>query len=62
MKMTNEEEKMKIFSVWPKMSNLYFLEYLNFADSKTVLRFYSYTPSKWVHFGHFNLSLEGWNF
>ena len=31
---------MKIFSAGPKISNLYFLEYLNFADSKSVLRFF----------------------
>ena len=30
---------MKIFSARPEISNWYFLEYLNFADSKTVFRF-----------------------
>ena len=40
MKLKNEEEKMKIFSARPKISNWYFVEYLNFADSKSVLRFF----------------------
>ena len=32
--------KMKIFSAQPKISNWYFLKYLNFADSKSGLRFF----------------------
>ena len=40
MKMKNEEEKMKIFSTWPKYFNLYFSEALNFADFKYIFRFF----------------------
>ena len=36
-KLKNEEEKMKIFSAGPKISNWYFLEYLNFTDSKSYI-------------------------
>ena len=35
-----KRKKMKIFSARPKISNWYFLEYLNFADSKSMLRFF----------------------
>ena len=38
--MKNEEEKMKIFSVEPKISNWYYFKYLNSADSKSMLRFF----------------------
>ena len=31
---------MKIYSAGPKISNRYFSEYLNLADSKSVLRFF----------------------
>ena len=35
-----KRKKVKNFSAGTKISNLYFLEYLNFADSKSVLRFF----------------------
>ena len=38
--MKNEEEKMNIFWAGQRISNLYFLEYLSFADSKSLLRFF----------------------
>ena len=41
-----KRKKMKNFSAGPKISNLYFLEYLNFADSKSVLRFFISFRSK----------------
>ena len=50
-KLKNEDEKwrwkmkrkkMKIFSSGSKISNLYFLECLNIADSKSVFRFFIY--------------------
>ena len=42
MKMKNEDEKMKIFSAWPKYFNIYFSETLNSADFKYVFRFFIY--------------------
>ena len=40
MKMKNEDEKMKIFSTWPKYCNLDFSEFFNFADFKYDFRFF----------------------
>ena len=40
MKMKNEEEKMKIFFTRPRILTYVYLEYLNIADSISVLRFF----------------------
>ena len=39
MKMKNEEEKNEDFFGWAKNFEFILLEYLNLADSKSVLRF-----------------------